>query len=212
MAVTLWGEIYWFSPYVFSAFVGLTEKGVPFETKLIDVYSAEQHKPEYQSKTITARVPALEHDGFWLGESSAIIEYVDEAFDGPPLLPRDKQERARARQVMAWIRSDLGALREEYSTYTMFFEKALVPLSGAGRAAADKLVAVADRLLGEGAKQLFSTWSCADADLAFCLHRLILNGYGLPPKVRAFADQQWKRPSIRSFVEHPRPKQGPKPT
>jgi glutathione S-transferase len=212
MAVTLWGEIYWFSPYVFSAFVGLTEKGVPFETKLIDVYSAEQHRPDYQSTTITARVPALEHDGFWLGESSAIIEYVDETFEGPPLLPRDPKERARARQVMAWIRSDLGALREEYSTYTMFFEKAPGPLSGAGRASADKLVAVANRLLPDGAKQLFGTWSCADADLAFCLHRLVLNDYALPPKVRAYADHQWKRPSIRAFVEHPRPKKGPKPT
>jgi glutathione S-transferase len=211
MAVTLWGEIYWFSPYVFSAFVGLTEKGVPFETKVIDVYSAEQHRADYQSKTITARVPALEHDGFWLGESSAIIEYVDEAFEGPPLLPRDRRERARARQVMAWIRSDLLPLRDEYSTYTMFYEKAVAPLSGAGRAAADKLVAVADRLLGRDAKQLFSTWSSADADMVFCLHRLIANGYALPAKVRAYADEQWKRPSIRAFVEHPRPKQGAKP-
>jgi glutathione S-transferase len=176
------------------------------------VYSSEQHRPDYQSKTITARVPSLEHDGFWLGESSAIIEYVDEAFEGPPLLPRDRRERARARQVMAWIRSDLLPLREEYSTYTMFFEKASEPLSGAGRASADKLVAVADRLLSEGATQLFSTWSCADADLAFCLQRLVANGYALPPKVRAFAELQWKRPSIRAFVEHSRPKQGPKPT
>ena len=212
MAVTLWGEVYYFSPYVFSAFVGLTEKGVPFETKLIDVYSAEQHGADYQSKTLTARVPALEHDGFWLAESSAIIEYVDEAFEGPPLLPKDRQERARARQVMAWIRSDLSALREEYATYTMFFERASEPLSGAGRAAADKLVAVADRLLSPGAKQLFSTWSCADADLAFCLHRLLLNNYKVPPKVGVYAEHQWKRPSIRAFVEHPRPKQGPKPT
>jgi glutathione S-transferase len=212
MAVTLWGEVYWFSPYVFSAYVALTEKGVPFETKLIDVYSAEQHRTDYQSKTITARVPSLEHDGFWLAESSAIIEYVDETFPGPPLLPKDPKERARARQVMAWIRSDLGALRDEYSTYTMFYEKAPGPLSGAGRAAADKLVAVANRLLPEGAKQLFSTWSCADADLAFCLHRLVSNDYGLPPKVRAYAAEQWKRPSIRAFVEHERPKSGPKPT
>jgi glutathione S-transferase len=211
MSVRLWGEVYYFSPYVYSAFVGLKEKGVPFETQLIDVYSAEQHGADYQSHTITARVPALEHDGFWLGESSAIIEYVDEVFEGPPLLPREARERARARQVMAWIRSDLLPLREEYSTYTMFYEKASSPLSGAGRAAADKLLAVADRLLPSGATQLFSTWSCADADLAFVLHRLILNGYDTPRNVRAYAEHQWKRPSIRAFVEHPRPKQGPKP-
>jgi len=212
MAVTLWGEVYWFSPYVFSAFVGLKEKGVSFEVKLIDVYSAEQHRPDYQAHTVTARVPSLEHDGFWLAESSAIIEYVDETFDGPPLLPRDGKERARARQVMAWLRSDLVPLRDEYSTYTMFYERATAPLSGAGRASADKLVAVADRLLAPGATQLFSTWSSADADLTFALHRLIRNGYELPSKIRAYADRQWQRPSLRAFVEHPRPEQGPKPT
>jgi glutathione S-transferase len=211
VAVTLFGEIYYFSPYVFSAFVALKEKGVPFETKLIDVYSAEQHRPEYQAQSITARVPALDHDGFRLAESSAIVEYVDEVFEGPPLLPRDPRERARARQVMAWIRSDLLPLREEYSTYTMFFERAAAPLSGAGRAAADKLVAVADRLLGPSATQLFATWSSADADLAFILQRLISNGYGLPPKIRSYAEEQWRRPSIRAFVDHPRPKQGPRP-
>jgi glutathione S-transferase len=212
MAVTLWGEVYWFSPYVFSAFVGLKEKGVSFEVELIDVYSAEQHRPDYQTHTVTARVPSLEHDGFWLAESSAIIEYVDETFDGPPLLPRDAKERARARQVMAWLRSDLLPLRDEYSTYTMFYERAPAPLSGAGRASADKLVAVTDRLLSPGATQLFSTWSSADADLTFALHRLIRNGYELPPKIRAYADRQWQRPSLRAFVEHPRPEQGPKPT
>jgi glutathione S-transferase len=212
MSVTLWGEVYWFSPYVFSAFVALKEKGVPFEMKLIDVYGADQHRPDYQAKTITARVPSFEHDGFWLGESSAIIEYIDETFEGPPLLPRDAKERARARQVMAWLRSDLLPLREQYSTYTMFYERAQGPLTGAGRASADKLTAVADRLLAPGAVQLFSTWSAADADLSFALHRLIANGYDLPAKVRSYAETQWKRPSIREFVEHPRPEQGPKPT
>jgi glutathione S-transferase len=214
MAVTLWGEVYWFSPYVFSVFAALKEKGVPFETKLIDVYSAEQHRPDYQAHTVTARVPSLEHDGFWLAESSAIIEYVDETFEGPPLLPRDAKERARARQVMAWLRSDLLPLRDEYATDTMFYERATAALRARGKAA-EKLVdrmAGLDAELAPGATELFSTWSSADADLTFALHRLILNGYELPSKVRAYADRQWQRPSLRAFVEHPRPKQGPKPT
>jgi glutathione S-transferase len=203
MAITLYGEPYWYSPYVFTAFVALKEKGVEFETKVVSLDAGEQKSAAF-APSITGRVPALEHDGFWLAESSAIAEYVDESFPGARLLPGATRERARARQLMAFIRSDLMALREERSTETMFYARASKPLSEAGQAAADKLVQVAERVIG--GPQLFETWSIADADLAFMLHRLILNGHEVPAKVRAFAETQWERPSVRAFVEHPRPK------
>src|SRR5262249_25251350 len=157
------------------------------------------------AQSITLRVPALEHDGFWLAESSAIAEYVDEAFPGPRLFPSGTRERARARQIMAFIRSDLIALREERSTETMFYGPATQPLSEAGRAAADKLLAVTDQLLA-GRTQLFELWSIADADLAFTLHRLILNGHEVPAHIREFAAANWSRPSVREYVNHERPK------
>jgi len=47
----------------------------------------------------TGTIPAIDHDGFMLAESEAIIEYVDEALTGPPLLPGDAQTRARARML-----------------------------------------------------------------------------------------------------------------
>ncbi len=209
MAITLWGDIYYASPYVFSAFVGLKEKGVPFELRVIDVYSGQQHTPEYAAASLTSRVPTLEHEGFFLSESSAIVEYLDDVLEGPPLLPRSPQERARARQVMAWIRSDILALREERTTVTMFYEHATEPLSAAGLAAAQKLLAVSDRLITSGKAQMFTTWSVADADLAFMLHRLLLNGHEVPSKIRAYAEAQWRRPSVRAFVEHERPPHGP---
>ncbi|MGZ5970181.1 MAG: glutathione transferase [Polyangiales bacterium] len=202
MAVTLYGEPYWYSPYVFTAFVALKEKGVAFETKLVSIDTGE-HKSEAFAPSITGRVPALEHDGFWLAESSAIAEYVDEAFPGPRLFPGGARERARARQLMAFVRSDLMPLREERSTETMFYARATKPLSAAGQAAADKLVQVASRVVK--GTQLFETWSIADADLAFMLHRLILNGHEIPAQLRAFAEANWSRPSVHAFVSHDRP-------
>jgi glutathione S-transferase len=112
---------------------------------------------------------------------------------------------------MAWLRSDLGALRDERSTYTMFYEHATEPLSPGAAVAARKLVDVADRVIEADHDQLFTTWSIADADLAFMLHRLILNGHEVPRKLRSYAERQWKRRSIREFVEHERPKQGARP-
>src|SRR5262249_50730021 len=143
-SLRLYSDSFWISPYVFSAFVGLREKGLPFEVSEVSLSDGAQLRPDYRDRSLTARVPALEHDGFWLSESSAFVEYLDEAFPAPTyprLLPRDLRERARARQLMAWLRSDLAALREERATHTMFYERATQPLSAAGAHAAAKLIA-----------------------------------------------------------------------
>jgi glutathione S-transferase len=204
MSVVLYGEPQWYSPYVFSAFVALREKGVAFDVAMIRLHEGEQRLASYEGPSITGRVPAISHDGFWLAESSAIAEYVDEAFPGPRLFPTDLRDRARARQIMAFIRSDLMALREERSTATMFFARATAPLSVAGEAAAAKLIRVADRLVHDGSSTLFGEWCLADADLAFMLHRLILNAHPIPAKLLSYATANFARPSIREFMDHPR--------
>jgi len=152
-------------------------------------------------------VPSLKHGDFWLSESSAIDEYLEDVFPPPghsALYPVDPRQRARARQVQAWLRSDLGALREERPTTTMFYERTGRPLSSAGEAAAEKLVGVTERLLATGAEHLFDAWSIADADLAFMLHRLLRNGEPVPAHVRAYAERQWRRPAVREWDERQR--------
>jgi len=208
MTITLYAEKHWDSPYVFTTFVALREKGLGFEEHVLDLDAGEQRSSVYASRSLTARVPAIDHDGFVLSESTAIVEYLEERFPPPEharLLPEVMQERARARQLLGWIRSDLMPLREERSTDTMFYERAGRPLGPAARAAADKLLAVAGRLIAPGATSLFGSWCVADADLGFFLHRLILNGDEVPASIRAFAEAQWQRPSVRAYVEHPRP-------
>jgi glutathione S-transferase len=106
---------------------------------------------------------------------------------------------------MSWLRSDLGALREERPTSTMFFARATAPLSAAAGAAADKLVFVAQALVPDDAGPLFGQWCIADSDLAFALHRLILNGDQVPDRLIRFASAQWNRPSVQQFVHLPRP-------
>lgn len=203
--VTLYVDRFWISPYAFSAFVALEEKGVRFETVEVSLGDAEHKTERFAEQFVTGRIPGLVHDGFGLAESSAIVEYVDETFDGPRLLPADPHERARARQIMSWIRSDLMALREERPTSTMFYERAKKPLSKKGEAAADKLVEVASRLVEFGSLSMFKSWSIADADLGFMLHRLILNGDTVPDHLRDYARAQWERPSVIAFTQRQRP-------
>ena len=206
--LTLYLDGFWTSPYAFSVFVGLTEKGLAFETRTVNLHERAQLDPGFQAKSVTARVPVLEHGAFRLSESSAIVEYLEETFPPPAhtaLLPAGRRERARARQIMAWIRSDLMPLREERPTSTIFYEPSHVPLSPAGRAAAAKLIAAASAFIPDGRSSLFETFSVADADLAMMLQRLIANGEPVPSKLRTFADAQWQRASVRKFVDHVRP-------
>jgi glutathione S-transferase len=206
--LVLYTDALWISPWVFTAFVALKEKGLEFEAHPISLEEDEQNQPRFRDPSITARVPALQHDDFWLAESMAIVDYLDEAFpDGARALPEDIRERARARQLLSWLRSDLAVLREQRSTATMFHEHQVKPLTDAATAAAAKLLRVADALVPHIRSTIAPAgFSIADADLAFVLQRLILNDDDVPPRLRAYAELHWERPSIRAFVERTRPR------
>jgi glutathione S-transferase len=208
MALTLYIDSFSISPYAFSVYVTLEEKRIPYVAKTVSLPDQAHHRPDYRGPSMTGRVPAIEHDGFWLAESAAIVSYLDEAFPQPGhprALPEGIQERARARMVMDWIRSDLMPIREERPTHTMFYARADRPLSAAGEAAAARLYETATRLVPEGATSLFGAWSQADSDLAFMLQRLVLNGHDVPARLRAFADAQWARPSVQKWIARDRP-------
>jgi len=198
--ITLWSDASFFSPYAMSVYVALTEKGVPFSLKRVDLASAEHLSERYREISLTARVPTLQVDDFLLSESSAIAEYLEERFPAPEferLYPRDLQKRARAREIQAWLRSDLLALRAERPTEVPFAAEKFPPLSEAGQHAAQKLIAVAERLIVSGQQNLFGEWSIADTDLAIMLNRLALHGDDLPEKLADYAFFQWQRASVQ---------------
>ncbi|MDT3735931.1 MAG: glutathione transferase [Denitratisoma sp.] len=199
--LTLYIDSNWVSPYAMWAFVALKEKRLPFALKTVDLAAKQHHEAGYEHLTLTGKVPALLHGDFALAESSAIIEYLEDVFPSPPVLPADARQRARARQLQAWIRSDLTALREERPTTVIFKAPVDKPLSEAGRAAADKLVRVAASLLGEGTGQLFGDWCIADAELALTLNRLVANGDPVPENLKRYVEAQWARPSVQAWLK-----------
>jgi glutathione S-transferase len=118
-----------------SVFVGLKEKNIPFELRTIDLENGANLRPEYATESLTGRVPTLVDGNFSLSESSAITEYLEEAYPGMALYPSDPKTKARARQVQAWIRSDLLPIRQERSTDVVFYRPSQIPLSAAAVAA-----------------------------------------------------------------------------
>ncbi len=200
-ALTLYVDSNFISPYAMACFVALVEKQLPFELKTVDIDAGEHLQPQYRNLATTGRIPMLVHGDVVLNESSAIVEYLDDAFPAPQyarMLPADIVKRAKARQIQAWIRSDLLALRAERSTVVVFIEPTPTPLTEAGRAAAERLIGIAERLID--GEHLFGEWSIADTDLTVMLNRLVHNGDPVPERVAAYARAQWRRPSVQAWV------------
>lgn len=193
------------SPYAMSVFVALREKGLAFETLTLDLDAGQTQAADYAQRSLTQRVPTLVDGDFALSESSAITEYLDQAYPETRVYPADVQQRARARQVQAWLRSDLLPIRQERSTLVVFCGQKRPPLSAEAQAAATKLISAAQALLADNREYLCGQWSIADVDLAVMLNRLILNGDAMPAQLVAYAQRQWQRPSVREWVELRRP-------
>lgn len=79
----------------------LYEKGVEWESRLVNLESKEQVSEEYLRLNPNGVVPTLVHDGVPIVDSSVICEYLDERFENNPLSPANPLDRARMR---AWMR------------------------------------------------------------------------------------------------------------
>ncbi|MHC8355704.1 glutathione transferase [Pseudomonas sp. LB3P81] len=190
------------SAFAMSAFVALKEKQLSFELVTLDLKARENYQASYRDVSLTCKIPTLVHDGFALSESSAIAEYLEDIAPGhPKLFPLDIKQRARARQLQAWLRSDLLVIRKERPADLIYFGKKETPLSDDAQAAVGRLFFVADRLLEEGADHLFGDWSIADTDLAIMLNRLVANGDQIPARLAAYVRRQWDRDSVRAWMD-----------
>jgi glutathione S-transferase len=204
MATLLYADSQFTSPYAMSAFVALTEKLLPFEVRILDLANGANNATEYARTSLTQRVPTLIDGDFALSESSALAEYLNDAYPDPPIFPTDLRKRARARQVQAWLRSDFMPIRQERPTPTVFCRPVCTPLSSAAQISSQKLCAAASELLSHGGEDLFGQWSIADVDLALMLNRLILNGDQVPVRLVRCAKMQWERPSVQRWVRRER--------
>jgi glutathione S-transferase len=81
----------------------LEEAGLPYRTRLLE--QGDQDRPEYRALQPFGQVPILEHDGFVLFESGAIVLHIGERSE--VLLPRDPAARARATQ---WLIAALNSV------------------------------------------------------------------------------------------------------
>ena len=84
--------------------LALYERGIPFESKYLSAATFDQHSDWFKKINPNGQVPALEHDGKVVTESTVICEYLEDVFtDYPSLRPADPYLRAQMRIWTKWV-------------------------------------------------------------------------------------------------------------
>jgi glutathione S-transferase len=106
-------------PYCARVRIVLAEKAIPFEPVAIDL----SNRPGWlYEKNPAGRVPVLEEDTFVLPESVVIMEYLEERYPEPALLPADPAQRALERLRVFRFDDELG---DDYYAFRRGDENAL---------------------------------------------------------------------------------------
>ena len=103
---------YFRSSAAFRARIALNLKGLDYASAVIHLVKngGEQFAPEYRALNPQALVPVLQDGDLTLTQSLAIIEYLDEVYPEPPLLPATAAQRARVRSIALMIACEIHPL------------------------------------------------------------------------------------------------------
>jgi maleylacetoacetate isomerase len=103
---------YWRSSAAYRVRIALNLKGLAYESVPVHLIrdGGEQHSPEFAATSPQRLVPVLQHGERHIRQSLAIIEYLDELWSEPPLLPATPRDRARARALALLVACDIHPL------------------------------------------------------------------------------------------------------
>ena len=206
-ALTLIADSRFVSPWVLSVWTALKEKNIPFAVEALDLSKGEARSPSHTAASVTGKVPSLRVGSRVLAESFAILEYLEDAFpERQRLLADDLFERARDRQLMSWLRTDLFQLRRCMPFEGIFYPDLVPPpMTAEAHAEADRLLhIVATRTVPSHAKHP----TMADFELAFAIRRLMRfdrRDLAYHALAVAFSNELWNRPSVQGWVKLARP-------
>jgi glutathione S-transferase len=195
------------STYVHIVRLVLTQKEIPYVFRDLE---PEMGSPAHFALHPFGRVPVLQHGDLTLYETSAIATYVDEAFEGASLQPKDARGRGRMHQ---WI-SAVNGYFYPYMIYHVTHERLVFPRLGIAPdekvvahalPKVDQALAVFERELGHGEPYLLGAApTLADFFLVPCNYSFSLTDEGKAlyrkyPAVRGWRERMEALPSVQRF-------------
>ncbi len=103
---------YWSSSSAYRVRIALGLKGLAYERVVINRLDGLED-PDYLAVNAQGFVPTIEIDGQLLSQSTAILEYLEERWPHPPLLPASLEARARVRALAALVACDIQPLNNQ---------------------------------------------------------------------------------------------------
>ena len=196
------------SPYAQKIKIALREKSIPFQMELPASLGTGRTDDPFGTGNPRAEVPLLVDGETRIFDSTIILEYIEERWPDPPLLPRTPQGRAEARMTEDVCDTQYEAVTWGFSEVHWF--------GRASGALAETLLSAAARQtrvlqewltgrLGDAAWFGGTTFCRADAAVAPVLHRSVLNGMGPPSgsPLAAWYERLLQRPSVATtFAEY----------
>ena len=101
---------YWRSSAAYRVRIALNLKGLDYDEVDHDLRTGAQQAPAYKAIAPAGLVPAIEHDGHAYVQSLAILEWLEERWPEPALLPKALDERAIVRGMALTIGADIHPL------------------------------------------------------------------------------------------------------
>ena len=101
---------YFRSSAAFRLRIAMNFKGLSYDYNLVNLQSGDHLSDDFKRINPQGRVPAIDIEGNILTQSLAIIEYLDEVYPAPPLLPSDPLGKAKVRGIAGLIACDIHPL------------------------------------------------------------------------------------------------------
>jgi RNA polymerase-associated protein len=190
------------SPYAQKCKIALREKGVAFTAKLPDSIGTGLAGGEFRDASPRIEVPALIHGGVTIFESTVILEYIEETWPDPALLPGEPAARAHARML-----EEIMDTHYEAITWALgeihFFRRATGATADRLTAAAAEQLAQAHAWLEKhlGDNQWFGGRTIGYADCAIAPLVNGAAGFDLGPKPGTPLGQWLVRANARPSIE-----------
>lgn len=201
------------SNFVRTARMACSEKGVPYT-----LTPARPHTPEVDAIHPFGKIPVMRHGNVSLGETKAICTYVDLAFDGPPLIPRDPFGAARTEQWISMVNTGFDLVFARQYLIAYFFSG--LPDGAPDRTKIDnalpkmrEMFALLDRELGKRRYLAGDSFTLADMFLLPLMHymRLMPESSDMvhsSPHLVAWFDRVAARASAKETEPPPMPGRG----